>query len=108
MTNRTRTFFVPLFLMLFAGTCLAPPAQAQSVDLGADIMSRYVWRGTDFGNSAAIQPGLSYSKEGFTVGAWGAWIRVPLTLLIFALLVFAIGYLMRTATGPLSRARSTT
>jgi len=30
-----------------------------------------------------------------------AWIRVPLTLLIFALLVFAIGYLMRTATGPL-------
>ncbi|PSQ11575.1 hypothetical protein BRC98_04170, partial [Halobacteriales archaeon QS_7_68_65] len=30
-----------------------------------------------------------------------AWVRVPLTLIIFVLLVFAIGYLMRTATGPL-------
>ena len=30
-----------------------------------------------------------------------AIVRVPLTLVVFALLVFAIGYLMRTATGPL-------
>ena len=30
-----------------------------------------------------------------------AIVRVPLTIVIFALLVFAVGYLMRTATGPL-------
>ena len=71
MRDRKHTLFVPFFLLLFVGTCLAPPAQAQSVDLGADIMSRYVWRGTDFGNTAAIQPSLSFSSGGFTVGAWG-------------------------------------
>lgn len=73
MTNRTQTFFVPLFLMLFAGTCFVPTVQAQSVDLGASIVNRYVWRGTDFGNTAAVQPGLSFSTGGFTVGAWGSF-----------------------------------
>ena len=73
MKNCTHTLFVPPFLLLFVGTCLAPPAQAQSVDLGADVMSRYVWRGTDFGNAAAIQPSLSFSSGGFTVGAWGSF-----------------------------------
>ena len=77
MTNRKYTLFVPVFLMLFAGTCFVPTAQAQSVDLGADIMSRYVWRGTDFGNSAAIQPSLSFSSGGFTVGAWGSFDLSP-------------------------------
>jgi hypothetical protein len=73
MKNCKHTLFVPFFLLLFVGTCLAPPAQAQSVDLGADVMSRYVWRGTDFGNAAAIQPSLSFSSGGFTVGAWGSF-----------------------------------
>jgi hypothetical protein len=73
MKNRKHTLFVPFFLLLFVGTCLAPPAQAQSVDLGADVMSRYVWRGTDFGNTAAIQPSLSFTSGGFTVGAWGSF-----------------------------------
>jgi hypothetical protein len=36
-------------------------------------MSRYVWRGTDFGNTAAIQPSLSFSTGGLTVGAWGSF-----------------------------------
>jgi len=77
MIYRKQTFFVPLFLMLFVGTCLVPPAQAQSVDFGADLVSRYVWRGTDFGNTAAVQPGLSFSASGFTVGAWGSFDLSP-------------------------------
>lgn len=40
---------------------------------GADIMSRYVWRGRDFGNSPSIQPSLEFSHEGFAVGTWGAF-----------------------------------
>ncbi len=32
---------------------------ALSLNLGTDIMSRYVWRGTDFGRSPGIQPFLS-------------------------------------------------
>ncbi|MBN1949961.1 MAG: hypothetical protein JW801_02105 [Bacteroidales bacterium] len=44
-----------------------------SFSVGADLVSRYVWRGTDFGNSPAIQPGVSFSKGGFEVGAWGSY-----------------------------------
>ena len=43
------------------------------MEMGVDIYSRYVWRGTDFGNSASIQPYLEYSAGGITIGAWGAW-----------------------------------
>ena len=41
--------------------------------IGVDLRSRYVWRGTDYGNSASVQPTLEYSTDLFTVGAWGAW-----------------------------------
>jgi len=41
--------------------------------LNVDLMSRYVWRGTDFNSSPSIQPGISYAKGGLTVGAWGAF-----------------------------------
>jgi hypothetical protein len=44
-----------------------------TVNLGADIMSRYIWRGMDFGNSPAIQPNLSLSWNGFNIGAWGTY-----------------------------------
>lgn len=63
-----------LVLMLFTLICL--PARTQDggrFELGADLYSRYVWRGTDFGNSPAIQPWASYSVSGFTVGAWGSY-----------------------------------
>ena len=43
------------------------------VDLGADLVSRYIWRGQDFGNSASIQPDISYSIRSFTIGVWGSY-----------------------------------
>lgn len=59
-------------LILVAGFMNAIPAAAQlSVDL--DIQSRYIWRGSDFGNSPSIQPGLSYAIGGLEVGLWSAY-----------------------------------
>lgn len=43
------------------------------ISISCDLMSRYVWRGTDFGGSPSIQPGIEYSKFGFALGAWGAY-----------------------------------
>ena len=43
------------------------------INIGVDVYNRYVWRGSDFGNTASIQPSLEYSIGGFTLGAWGAW-----------------------------------
>jgi hypothetical protein len=42
------------------------------INLGADVMSRYVWRGSDFGKSPSIQPTLSISKENLEIGCWSA------------------------------------
>lgn len=77
MKNLKRTLFVPFFAFLFAGLCGMSVAQAQSVDVGADLKNRYVWRGIDFGNAAAVQPSLSFSSSGFTVGAWGSFEMSP-------------------------------
>ncbi|MBU2650730.1 MAG: hypothetical protein KKA81_07335 [Bacteroidetes bacterium] len=44
-----------------------------SLNAGADIMSRYIWRGTDFGNAPSVQPTLSVSAFGIELGAWGAY-----------------------------------
>jgi hypothetical protein len=43
------------------------------LNFGADIFSRYVWRGYDYGNSPAIQPNISFSWNGLNVGAWGSY-----------------------------------
>ena len=42
-------------------------------DLGADIVSSYVWRGTQFGSGAHIQPWVSLSKGNLELGAWGSF-----------------------------------
>ena len=42
-------------------------------EISADVVSRYVWRGTQFGDSAHIQPGLSYSLGDFEIGGWGSF-----------------------------------
>ncbi len=45
--------------------------------LNADIVSRYVWRGKDFGNAAAIQPTIELQLGPINVGAWGSWSLSP-------------------------------
>lgn len=41
---------------------------------GADIYSRYIWRGINLGgDSPSLQPNLSYTTSGFTLGFWGAY-----------------------------------
>jgi hypothetical protein len=63
------------FMLLFIFISPSGIAQEEGgkFDLGADIYSRYIWRGTDFGNSPAIQPWMSYTNSGFTVGVWGSY-----------------------------------
>ncbi|MCF7808818.1 MAG: hypothetical protein K9M49_02860 [Candidatus Marinimicrobia bacterium] len=58
--------------VIFLLTALASVAWAE-VNLGLDVFNRYVWRGSDFGNSASFQPSMEYASEYFTIGAWGAW-----------------------------------
>jgi len=41
------------------------------VNAGGDVVSRYIWRGLDFGKSPAIQPSLSFGYAGLELGFWG-------------------------------------
>ena len=62
-----------IVLAVSAITLLFALEASAQVGIGADVVSRYVWRGTDFGNSAAVQPALSYAKGNLEVGAWGSF-----------------------------------
>jgi len=56
---------------LMAAVTAAMPAQAGdvSVSTSIDYVSEYVFRGVSFARGA-VQPGISISKDNFTVGVW--------------------------------------
>lgn len=64
-------------LAVLAVAMSAGEAVAQSFNVGADVVSRYVWRGADYGESASIQPALSFSSSGFEVGTWASYAMNP-------------------------------
>ncbi|SBW05217.1 TorF family putative porin [uncultured Dysgonomonas sp.] len=64
---------VCLVIILF-GLLSTVQIKAQSeieVDLGADLVSSYVWRGFKQAG-ASVQPGISASLAGFSLSAWGS------------------------------------
>ena len=73
--NRPYIARVPLvFSALTLLFCIAPGAVlAQSVAIGADVASRYVWRGYDFGESFSVQPTLEYTQGPVSVGSWASY-----------------------------------
>ena len=66
------TKFLSLAVALFAG--LSGTAQAaDGFKIGTDLVSSYVWRGSAYGDSPALQPALSstFPDRGLGLGAWG-------------------------------------
>jgi hypothetical protein len=66
-------FIVLLILLGISCPGKSQEEKTSPVDLGADIMSRYVWRGTDYGASPSIQPCIELGLTNFRLGAWGAY-----------------------------------
>ncbi len=64
-----------IFTLLTVFAIFASNAQEESskFSFSTDLVSRYVWRGTQFSDAPAIQPGLSFATGGLTVGAWGSY-----------------------------------
>ncbi|GIV33615.1 MAG: hypothetical protein KatS3mg031_1150 [Chitinophagales bacterium] len=66
-------------------TVLSESATSFPVTFGFDLVSRYIWRGMDFGVAPAFQPGVSYSVATkrivkgdqpvatFQIGAWASY-----------------------------------
>ena len=72
----TRTYRLTILTVL-ALVFTVETSRAQGFNLGADVVSRYVWRGTDYGESASIQPALSFSSGGFEIGTWASYATNP-------------------------------
>ncbi len=53
-------------------TVVAPVSAEVETTIGADVVSSYIWRGTDCG-SAAIQPSLSLECSGLGLSFWGSY-----------------------------------
>lgn len=51
----------------------AKSGSSASFSAGADLVSRYIWRGADYGNSPGIQPAVAFSVAGFKAGFWGSY-----------------------------------
>lgn len=60
---------VAFFILAFTGSVVAQ--SKINVDLSGDFVSSYVWRGI-YQAGTSIQPSLSASAGGFSVGAWGS------------------------------------
>lgn len=67
-----------MFVVLALSTTTIYAQESSSWSVGADVASRYVWRGLNLGGSSpSIQPYIEYSfgseDHAFAVGAWGAY-----------------------------------
>jgi len=58
-------------LLVVFGITATKAQEKVEVSVGADIVSGYIWRGTDCGG-VSIQPSISVAKSGFSLTAWGS------------------------------------
>ena len=62
--------------VLLLMTAIALPVSSMAQDkvefgVGADVVSKYIWRGTDLGGPS-VQPSLSVAYKGLSLTAWGS------------------------------------
>ncbi|MDR1373022.1 MAG: hypothetical protein LBJ17_07925 [Dysgonamonadaceae bacterium] len=69
-----KKIFVVIAVLLVAFTATVNAQESKSIEFsaGADLVSKYVWRGANGGQGAAFQPALSVSCHGFSLTAWGS------------------------------------
>jgi len=72
--KKLKQLFVFALLFSALGAIAQEKTSLVTYDFGADLMSKYVWRGTQFGGSyPSIQPYAELGIGPVTLGAWGAY-----------------------------------
>lgn len=66
-------FLVLLMTGMSLSSMVAQDESESPFSIGADFVSRYVWRGLDFGNGPAVQPTIEFGAGNFVIGAWGSY-----------------------------------
>lgn len=63
-----------VFLLVILLLTSFSPVNSQELSVGTDLVSRYIWRGSDLGdNTPSLQPVTEFSVGGFVAGLWGAY-----------------------------------
>ncbi|WP_291972331.1 TorF family putative porin [Lutibacter sp.] len=62
-----------LITIISMNTIRAQKRSKSSLDIGADLASRYVWRGIEFSDSPVIQPYVEYTLGNLTLGIWASY-----------------------------------
>ena len=73
MKNFLTNFSSSFKFALLTTVALLSPNISYSQDFGADLVSSYVWRGTQFGSGAHIQPYMDLGSGNLTGGVWGSF-----------------------------------
>jgi hypothetical protein len=47
--------------------------KVSNFNVGADLYSNYIWRGSKLGQGPSVQPTVKFAKSGLTLGVWGAF-----------------------------------
>lgn len=70
-----KIYSIIIMFICIAGVEMKAQSDTGAFSLGLDLVSRYVWRGLDFGGSPSIQPSLAVTPGniGVELGAWGAY-----------------------------------
>jgi hypothetical protein len=68
-----KKIFLILGLSFVLTTTKAQKDSQGGFSVSADLVSRYVFRGVDYGNSPAFQPTIEYTRGKFAIGAWGSY-----------------------------------
>ncbi len=73
--KRKSLIFIFSLTLCFLGTfCIqAQDKTSSKINISSDFVSRYIWRGLDYGKAPSIQPTLSFTKGGLEIGSWGAF-----------------------------------
>ncbi len=66
------SLLVFLTALIWQGVAFGQESQLQ-FNGGVDVVSRYVWRGLDFGKSPSVQPWVEGDFKGYKLGVWGAY-----------------------------------
>ena len=66
--------FFPSFSFPVEGQETSSKKNKSHLAIGADLVSRYIWRGSQFGGNAPnVQPSITYDYGGFEAGVWGSF-----------------------------------
>jgi hypothetical protein len=73
MKNFNKIFSSNLKFTLLTIVALFSTNISHSQDFGADLVSSYVWRGTQFGSGSHIQPYMDLESGNLSGGIWGSF-----------------------------------